>query len=129
MNKRARLDYILQRQSLWEDFWLYGVDLVSEGDRELDCVAYVFGLDYKPSKEESHRLAKDLIPVTDQPQEGDVIIYFDRRVPDFPIHCGVVLNDDRIESKWGNGPVVRHNVSNLPRSCDFGSYRYYKKPI
>ncbi len=126
VDKRLHLQYILAT-SAFDRLPLYGVELVSGVDRTLDCVAHAFGLGYKPSQKEAHRLAKGLEP-KETPDVGDLIVYYHRTVGDFPIHCGIVLEDGRIESKWGNGPIVRHMVEDLPISCQFGRYVYYKNP-
>lgn len=57
-----------------------------------------------------------LLSYTDNPQNGDYILYRDsKKYPGIITHIGIKDND-KVISKWAWGPLVRHAVLNVPES-------------
>jgi hypothetical protein len=64
---------------------------------------------------------------TDSPIDGDYVIYKDlKEYPDRLTHIGV-LEGDKVISKWAWGPLVRHNLWDVPAS--YGNDVFYVKAI
>lgn len=53
----------------------------------------------------SSKIISTCFTVTDSPQRGDLVIYWN---DEGPKHFGIYLEHDLIESKWGDNPVFRH---------------------
>ena len=64
---------------------------------------------------------------TDSPVDGDYVIYQDLvGYPDRLSHIGV-LEGDKIVSKWAWGPLIKHDVWDVPK--EYGGTVFYLKAI
>ncbi len=64
---------------------------------------------------------------TDNPMDGDYIAYQDlKRYPTLITHVGVV-NGAKVVSKWAWGPLIRHDIWDVPDS--YGETMWYIKSI
>ena len=80
------------------------------------CYSYALGQVFKTYKEPHIRLTEvntgnihilhHCFTVTTQPQKGDLVVYYDSS--GFPVHWGIYISGDVIESKWGSSAVFRH---------------------
>jgi hypothetical protein len=72
-------------------------------------------------------LENDELDKTDSPKDGDYVIYQDlENYPDRLTHIGVV-EGEKIVSKWAWGPLVRHDLWDVPAS--YGENMFYVKQI
>lgn len=68
----------------------------------------------------------DLIK-TEAPENGDYVVYEDLvNYPDTLTHIGVV-QDNKVVSKWAWGPLVKHDVWDVP--AEYGDSVFYIKSI
>lgn len=119
----------------------FGLEIVEEMDPtrpHYRCVQYVFGtVKHEPWVKEEARWTQDFLdhafeylwtmgyrPVGnhDKPIVGDIIGY--RMVQGFDhinsfLHFGLVVGEDLVQSKFNNGPVIKHKIDQVPRT--FGS--------
>ena len=51
--------------------------------------------------------------IVQSPQTGDIIVYFKKDQPE-ATHVGRYQEDGKIISKWGLGPVVKHEIDHVP---------------
>lgn len=99
-----------------------------------NCFLYVFGL-YKDSEilEETngfiydtfvqHVLRTGELTPTENPHNGDYVVYQDlKHYPDALTHIGV-LHDNKVISKWAWGPLVRHSLWDVP--TEYGNNVFY----
>lgn len=64
---------------------------------------------------------------TDQPQDGDYVVYQDlENYPDNLTHVGVV-DGEKVISKWAWGPLIKHDRWHVP--AEYGSEVFYIKAI
>lgn len=61
--------------------------------------------------------------------ENQIVVYKDQAVPkDAWIHSGVTLNDKGgITSKWGQAPLMKHNIGYDPYTGQYNVVHFYKK--
>lgn len=107
-------------------------------DENYNCFVYALGLyQDKEILEETkgfiydsfikHLLDVGELQKTDKPADGDFVVYQDlKNYPDNLTHIGV-LDGDQIMSKWAWGPLVRHDLWNVPR--EYGDSHYYIRAI
>ncbi len=86
------------------------------------CYQYVFG---KENADEAiERLVKTGIRTGHE--RGSIAFYFDET--NYLVHVGFVAADGKIISKWGDGPVFKHDPHMVPLS--YGTIGgYYKDPL
>lgn len=64
----------------------------------------------------------------ESPEIGDFIIYRDlEKYPDLITHTGIICKYNKIISKWAWGPLVKHNIFDIPKS--YGNDISYAKSI
>lgn len=64
---------------------------------------------------------------TDKPNDGDFVIYQDlKNYPDNLTHIGV-LDGDKVVSKWAWGPLVEHDLWDVPG--EYGDFQFYIRAI
>ena len=107
-------------------------------NQNYNCFLYVLGLhrDGEVLNESSgfiydslikHLLDIDELRKTDFPVNGDYIVYQDlKNYPDSLTHIGV-LDRDKVISKWAWGPLIKHNVWDVP--AEYGDDIFYVKGI
>ncbi|MBU1046383.1 hypothetical protein KKH36_01210 [Patescibacteria group bacterium] len=110
-----------------------------EYDNNYNCFLYALGLSnnqeiIKDSKGFIYDsfllklLEEKELEYIDNPQIGDWIIYRDlEKYPELISHIGVINDNNKIISKWAWGPLVKHNIFDVPRS--YGDDIYYIKSI
>ncbi len=97
------------------------------------CYSYAFGKflnTYEvpegiPSLESPTEIGKILtkyFDTTTQPEKGDIAVYYSGSTP---VHYGIYLAKDLIESKWGPDPVFRHPYFDVP-SCYGNQIKFFK---
>ena len=70
-------------------------------------------------------LIEKYFKITEEPKEGDLVCYYGNVNLNKPVHFGVYLTGDIIESKWGYGSVFKHQPFHISNS--YGDYlRYYR---
>ena len=70
---------------------------------------------------------KKVLTYTDQPQDGDYILYRDpKNYPNKITHSGI-LDKGKVVSKWAWGPLIRHSILDVPAS--YGNDISYIKAI
>ena len=103
-----------------------------------NCFVYVFGLaDNQKFITEtngfvyetliSKLIEREELTKTNEPKNGDYVVYQDlENYPDLLTHIGV-LDEDKVISKWAWGPLVKHNLWDVPKS--YGNDVFYLKAI
>ena len=109
-----------------------------EESKNYNCFIYAFGLhnDTTILKETNgfiyDSFAKKLIEAgelvrTEEPIGGDYVVYQDlENYPDSLTHIGV-LSGDKVFSKWAWGPLIKHDVWDVPK--EYGGTVFYLKAI
>jgi hypothetical protein len=59
--------------------------------------------------------------------EGDLVFYFDQQ--GLFKHAGIVLDDERVRSKWGTGHLFEHGLFDVPESYGTRVKRFKKMPF
>jgi len=78
-----------------------GAEFVERVHGKVDCLQYAMG------EVNLEKLAQGSLKHNGNPREGDIIIY--GHDINYPSHCGIWLNDERVISKLGDyGPVIKH---------------------
>lgn len=107
-------------------------------DQNYNCFIYILGLHENPYtlKETSgfiydsflqHLIKIGELEKTDSPTNGDYIVYQDlENYPDSLTHIGV-LEGDKVVSKWAWGPLVKHDMWDVP--AEYGNNIFYLKSI
>lgn len=107
-------------------------------DQNYNCFLYVLGLHANEEvlKETKgfiydsfikHLLAAGDLVKTKTPKDGDYIVYQDlTNYPDALTHVGV-LQGDKVVSKWAWGPLVKHDVWDVP--AEYGDTIFYIQAI
>lgn len=93
-----------------------------------NCHGYTFDKDGWFSVKNVHNAIKEgKLVESEEPQEGNIIIYF-MEGSDIPIikHSGIYLGDGKVKSKWSKGPVFIHDVFNVPYSYGVVVKFFYK---
>ncbi len=74
-----------------------------------------------------HLLSTGDLVRTENPADGDYIVYQDLvNYPDALTHIGV-LQDNKVVSKWAWGPLVKHDVWDVP--AEYGDTIFYIQAI
>lgn len=95
--------------------------------KQVNCHGYTFGTDSWLEQFKIIKVIKDgTLKETNNPERGDIILYIED-IGTFHIkHSGIYISDDKVWSKWSNGPVFEHDILNVPFS--YGSkIKFYKK--
>ncbi len=107
-------------------------------DKNYNCFLYVLGLHTNGEvlKETSgfiydsfikHLLTTGDLVKTDTPQDSDYIVYQDLvNYPEALTHIGV-LHENKVVSKWAWGPLVKHDVWDVP--AEYGDSVFYIQSI
>ena len=87
--------------------------------KQVNCHGYTFEKDcwYKVKNVHDLIVNKKLINA-EEPEAGNIIIYYLRASKSLPIikHTGIYLGNGKVRSKWACGPILKHDVFNVPYS-------------
>lgn len=107
-------------------------------DQNYNCFLYVLGLHTNEEVLDEtngfiydsfvkHLLTTGDLVITETPEDGDYIVYQDLvNYPNALTHIGV-LQDNKVVSKWAWGPLVEHDVWDVP--AEYGNDVFYVKAI
>ena len=84
----------------------------------IDCLTYLGYL----GPPEGHILMPRLYSPTTSPKKGDYVTYYLSRRKDFS-HIGVLQEERRVTSKWGEGSVFDHPIEEVP--LGYGNSAYF----
>lgn len=96
-------------------------------ENNYNCFIHVLGLSVDRNVLQSSRgfiydtffqklIDEKLLSFTDNPQNGDYILYRNsNKYPGITTHIGV-KDDDKVISKWAWGPLIRHALLDVPES-------------
>lgn len=75
------------------------------------------------------QLIKDwALEKTNQPEAGDLVVYQDLdNYPNALTHMGVLQSDGSVVSKWAWGPLIKHNLWDVPAS--YGNDIFYLEGV
>lgn len=105
-----------------KDFIPRSLKIVGSPDssvKQINCHGYTFKKDCWYAVKNVHdAITSGILIEVEEPDEGDIIIYYLDESADRQIikHTGIYLGEDKVRSKWANGPVFIHNVFNVPHS-------------
>jgi len=121
---------ILMREKLVEHNYLHSIRQATHEEKKYECVGYVLAktLGFK----HNIMITLEISPLsvfnpfkyfkqTSHPQPHDIVIYSTSEIATLTSHMGIFLDNDHIESKWGNSSdIVVHKLFNIPMM--YGDY-------
>lgn len=106
---------------------------------QYNCFAFVLHLEHHPELSQPYNVGyiyspfiKKLIEAgelvrTDNPKQGDIILYNTTEGETEYTHAGFVTEDGLILSKWSGGPLFKHGIFDVPTF--YGDHVTYFNPI
>lgn len=105
------------------------IGLPDTAKKQINCHGYTFKKDgwYKVKNVRNLILNKNLLEVV-EPEAENIIVYYLRDSEPLPIikHTGIYIGNGKVRSKWACGPILIHDVFNVPFS--YGEIiKFFKK--
>ena len=101
--------------------FIYALDLHEDKEILKETEGFIYDSFLK------HLLTIGELVMTNQPKDGDYVVYQDvKNYPDNLTHIGV-LDGEKVISKWAWGPLVKHTLWDVP--AEYGNDVFYVKAV